>query len=100
MGSFENWGVSHKPGLRKGEGGVKPPPPPPAPHGMARVPTNQMRSAPAIYVHVIGGHNSHLIGWHPRHSAVEVQIQLAKRACHCLETQHAKTLSCEERARY
>jgi len=41
---------------------------------MARVQTNQMKAAAVIYVLEIYGYNSHLIGWHPRHSTVNAKL--------------------------
>jgi len=46
---------------------------------MARLQTNEMKATPAIYVPVNYGYNSHLIGWHWRHSALNAQT-LAKIA--------------------
>ena len=49
-----------------------------------------MTAVSEIYVQ---GCNSHLIGWHPRHSVENVQIQFYSYAC--LETVHTKTVSNE-----
>ena len=46
---------------------------------MAGLQTREMKATPAIYVPVIYGYNSHLIGWHRRHSALNAQT-LAKIA--------------------
>jgi len=44
------------------------------------VQTNQMRAAPMIYFMLLTVTTPSLIGWHPRHSAENAQLQLSTRA--------------------
>ena len=49
---------------------------------MARMQTNVMEAAPAnCYVPAIYDYSSHLIGWHPRYSAVSELPSLVGSAC-------------------